>query len=490
MKKETLKKFANASVKAKSKRLYQNVTAEEARQSLEGEIAALEELLTALDGEQDDSEIVKMVEEQRKALEDLRKSLTEKIAEIKDAAPAAENFENGRQKFANALQKAVEAGLKAETMIAKVRFANANNAAFNVPYYDEEITLEDRPLPSFLEACRQIPTGGATSVVWNEVESGTNAAAIVAVGQNKPVKTNQTAAAVAGQNTLVEIVKLPVQYKEAAPVLQDIYEKDLMDDVNEKANSQVQAVIAAATNDNAYAGSVKTVTAPALWQVVMGVANECRKNKPSQKVYVWVSSNKAVELDLMTTLNGDPVSVEFASKGIELRTFTPNATYTDDKIFAAVEGKIRFYNDGLQLSTSEHAYWANNQIGIKAEYLNEAIVLRGSDIVNTCYDSIARIKGLMTPTPSTKIVTSMLVKSAPSKVTYTTTETLALAGLVVTLLYSDETYEDVAFANFGAAITAAPANDGALATTDTAVVLTHVVSGKTVSFPITVTAAG
>ena len=108
MKKETLKKFANASVKAKSKRLYQNVTAEEARQSLEAEISALEELMSALDGEQDDSEVVKMVEGQRTALEDLRKSLTEKIAEIKDAAPAAENFENGRQKFANALQEGVE----------------------------------------------------------------------------------------------------------------------------------------------------------------------------------------------------------------------------------------------------------------------------------------------------------------------------------------------------------------------------------------------
>src|SRR5574344_570935 len=104
MKKETLKKFANASVKAKTKRLYQNVTAEEARQSLEAEISALEELMSALDGEQDDSEVVKMVEEQRKALEDLRKSLEEKIAEIKSAAPATEeNFENGRQKFANAL---------------------------------------------------------------------------------------------------------------------------------------------------------------------------------------------------------------------------------------------------------------------------------------------------------------------------------------------------------------------------------------------------
>ncbi len=475
MKKETLKKFANASVKAKTKRLYQNVTAEEARQSLEAEISALEELISALDGEEDDSEVVKMVEEQRKALEDLRKSLEEKIAEIKSAAPATETFENGRQKFANALEKAVKAGLEAKQTIAKVRFANANNANFNVPYYDEEITLEDRPLPSFLEACRQIPMGGETSVVWNEVESGTNVAAIVAIGEDKPVKTNSTSVATAGANTLAEIVKLPVQYKNAAPVLQDIYEKDLMDDVNEKAN--------------AYSGSVKTVTAPALWQVVLAVANECRKNKPSQKVYVWVSSNKAAELDLMTTLNGDPVAVEFASKSIELRTFTPDDTYTDDKIFAAVEGKIRFYNDGMDLSTSEHAYWANNQIGIKAEYLNEVIVLRGSDVINTCYDSIARIQGLMTPAPSSKIVTGMLVKSAPTKVTYTDAETLALAGLVVTLLYSDETYEDVAFADFGAAITAAPANGGALTTENKEVVLTHVASTKTASFAITVTAA-
>ena len=116
-------------------------------------------------------------------------------------------------------------------------------------------------------------------------------------------------------------------------------------------------------------------------------------------------------------------------------------------------------------------------------------MLRGSDVSNTCYDSIARIQGLMTPAPSSKIVTGMLVKSAPSKVTYTEAETLDLAGLVVTLLYSDETYEDVAFANFGAAITAAPANGGVLTTANDAVVLTHVASTETASFAITVTAA-
>ena len=56
-------------------------------------------------------------------------------------------------------------------------------------------------------------------------------------------------------------------------------------------------------------------------------------------------------------------------------------------------------------------------------------------------------------------------------------------------MYSDDTYEDVAYADFGASITAAPANGGALEITDVAVVLTHVASEETVSFPITVTDA-
>ena len=69
----------------------------------------------------------------------------------------------------------------------------------------------------------------------------------------------------------------------------------------------------------------------------------------------------------------------------------PNATYTKDKIFAAVEGKIRFYNDGLDVSTSDQVYWTTNQIGLRAEYLNEVIVLRGSDVINTIYDDLSTL---------------------------------------------------------------------------------------------------
>ena len=112
-------------------------------------------------------------------LKDAQTALQEKITEIKTSE--TETFENGHQRFKNEIKKAVDAGLQASQRISVLRFKNANNANFNVPYYDSEITIEDRPLPSFLEATRQIPMAGETSVVWNEVAGGANAAAIVAV---------------------------------------------------------------------------------------------------------------------------------------------------------------------------------------------------------------------------------------------------------------------------------------------------------------------
>ena len=385
MKKEILKKFANSSAKAKAKRLYKNITAEEATAALQEEITALETLMAEIEGEADDSEKLKAIEETLKQLKEAQTALQEKITEIKTAE--TETFENGHQRFKNEIKKAVDAGLQASQRISVLRFKNANNVNFNVPFYDGEITIEDRPLPSFLEATRQIPMAGETSVVWNEVASGANAAAIVAVGQEKPVKVNTTSAATAGCDTLAEIVKLPIQYRNAAPVIQDIFEKDLADDVNEKANSQVKDVIATAAN--AYTGT--PITNGKLWQAIIAAANQVRENRPSANVYVWIANDKSVELDTMTDINGSPINIDFESKGIRVRTFVPDAVYTNAKIFAAVEGKIRFYNDGLAIDTSEHAYWSSNQLGLKAEYLNEVIVLRGSDIVNTLYDDISNI---------------------------------------------------------------------------------------------------
>ena len=83
-------------------------------------------------------------------------------------------------------------------------------------------------------------------------------------------------------------------------------------------------------------------------------------------------------------------------------------------------------------------------------------------------------------------VSSVVVKTAPTKVTYTDGDTLDLTGLVVTLSKSDASTQDVALADFAVnGISTVKANGAALVTADTAVEIT--VNGKTASQTITVT---
>ena len=85
-------------------------------------------------------------------------------------------------------------------------------------------------------------------------------------------------------------------------------------------------------------------------------------------------------------------------------------------------------------------------------------------------------------------VSSVVVKTAPTKVTYTAGDPLDLTGLVVTLSKSDASTQDVAFADFAAnGISTVKANGAALVSSDTAVEIT--VNGKTASQAITVKAA-
>ncbi|WP_034861266.1 S-layer homology domain-containing protein [Ruminiclostridium cellobioparum] len=83
-------------------------------------------------------------------------------------------------------------------------------------------------------------------------------------------------------------------------------------------------------------------------------------------------------------------------------------------------------------------------------------------------------------------VTSVTIKTPPTKTSYKAGEVLDLTGLVVTLTKSVGDPEDVALANFSAkGITATPANGAVLAGGITAVTITTS-NGKTASQPITV----
>lgn len=92
--------------------------------------------------------------------------------------------------------------------------------------------------------------------------------------------------------------------------------------------------------------------------------------------------------------------------------------------------------------------------------------------------------------PPTVTVTSVTVKTAPIKTTYTAGEALDLYGLVVTLHKSDSSTEDVAFADFETSgITTSPACGSTLSTSNTSVTITCTADSQSVSQGITVNPA-
>lgn len=89
--------------------------------------------------------------------------------------------------------------------------------------------------------------------------------------------------------------------------------------------------------------------------------------------------------------------------------------------------------------------------------------------------------------PVVKTVTGIIIKTAPAKTVYTEGEQLDLRGLVLILMYSDGTTEDIPFENFVAkGIITNPANGTTLTTTNKEVSITHMGSGKSISLLITV----
>lgn len=90
---------------------------------------------------------------------------------------------------------------------------------------------------------------------------------------------------------------------------------------------------------------------------------------------------------------------------MSIENFIADATYTSDKIFGWVDQmSVRFYNDGLWIGSDElngrgvsEDNFKKNQISILAEYLNRGMVIRGTDIVTTIYDSIQGTIADLTP---------------------------------------------------------------------------------------------
>lgn len=286
----------------------------------------------------------------------------------------------------------------------KLRVLNVNNANFQKSIEEEFSMSYVLRQTGWLRGLKEKTLAeGSNQIVWTEGTRGANVAAIVAIGADKPVKTNTTAVSTLGLSTLAEQNTVPVQLLRALNGVEAVYKDDLEGDLQDKIALQVAAVLKAANNP---INITTTTAAPNISDVIESVYWQLKPYANGKTIVVCISSQQQKALNLLKDKNENKLA-KLSYSDLAIENFIATATYTDDDIFGWVEGvSVRFYNDGVWVGSDElngrgvsGTNFTKNQITLMAEYLNEGLVIRGTDIVTTIYDSISATIGELTVKP-------------------------------------------------------------------------------------------
>ena len=373
---------------------------------LQSEIDSLTSAINAMGEDSADSEDQSATNELAQRITDLAEKIKDdsakskvnnKITDAKVAAVniAIKNFETKQKNLGSGFAKPKNLNFDALAKNnGKLKVYNANNGTFTKTV-EEEFSFEQKLRNSgMLAGLKEISLAeGTNQILWTEGTRGANIAAIVAIGADKPFKTQTTANSTLAMQTLAEGTTVPVQLLKAINGVQALYEDDLKGDLEDKIALQVAAVLATANNPivttaKTTGANISDVIEIAYWQL--------RQYAQGKTIHIAISSEQQKALNLLKDANLNKLAkVSYPDLAIE--NFIADATYTSDKIFGWVDQmSVRFYNDGLWIGSDElngrgvsGENFKKNQISILAEYLNEGIVIRGTDVVTTIYDSIA-----------------------------------------------------------------------------------------------------
>jgi hypothetical protein len=330
-----------------------------------------------------------------------RSVVSNKITDAKVLAvnAAMKDFQNKQSNLGRGTSK--PKNLNLDAMIkngGKLKVYNANNANFTKTVEEEFSFSQKLRNSGFLAGIKEMPLEeGTNQIIWTEGARGENVAAIVAIGNDKPFKTNTTANSTLAMQTLAEGVTVPVQLLKAINGVQSLYEDDLQGDIQDKIALQVAAVLATANNPIATTAKVN-IGVPTIADVIEVAYWQLRPYAQGKTIHIAISSEKQKELNLLKDANENKLA-KITYPDLMVENFIADATYTDDTIFGWVDNmSVRFYNDGLWIGSDElngrgvsGDNFKKNQISILAEYLNEGIVIRGTDVVTTIYDSISGV---------------------------------------------------------------------------------------------------
>jgi hypothetical protein len=325
--------------------------------------------------------------------------VSNKITDAKLVAvnSAIRNFEANQKNLGNGKAKVKNLNFDALAKNnGKLKIYNANNANFTKTVEEEFSFSQKLRNSGFLAGLKEIPLAeGTNQIMWTEGARGANIAAIVAIGADKPFKTNTTANSTLALNTLAEGVTVPVQLLKGINGVQALYEDDLKGDLEDKISLQVAAVLATANNPIVTTAKVNNGV-PTIADVIEVAYWQLRSYAQGKTIHIAISSEQQKALNLLKDKNENKLA-QVTYPDLAIENFIADATYTSDKIFGWVDAvSVRFYNDGMWIGSDElngrgvsGDNFKKNQISILAEYLNEGMVIRGTDVVTTIYDSIA-----------------------------------------------------------------------------------------------------
>lgn len=397
---EVVKYFKNKK-KMNEKQFINALTPEQKQALLADDNAAIDDLISAIEAMPENPEDPN-VAALKKMVEDLKTAMAENQTEFENRLVAMAEKQTPKQ-FINFVKQAVEGKVfenaKGHTSIGKTRFENAlNNASLNVIYSDTEVGVKPSLVPTLLDFVRQISLNGQNAVAWNELESAADAAAIVLIGNDKPVKTFTHSTTTTGTTTIAVISKLPKQYRAAISMIADLYLNDMTKDITRLLNNAVLTLVAAGS-DLSDLMTVPTVDAPGLIDAIRAVAAGIKNLFPENRVVIGLSQAALFALDSVKDKNGNYITYDFAGKGIVLVSLPVAAPFTATSIVGMSESVLRWYNDGIDNLISEERYWDTNNIGLMVEVLNSLFVLRGCDALATCFDDYETIISDMTSAP-------------------------------------------------------------------------------------------
>ena len=275
-----------------------------------------------------------------------------------------------------------------------MRVKNVNNANFAKSVEEEFSFNQILRQDGFLRGLKVINLPeGTNQVMWTEGTRGANAVAVFAIGADRPTKSSTTATVLKATETLGEQTTVPVQLLKALNGVQTLYQDDIKGDLEDKIALQVASVIATAANP---INITVTCKAPNVSDVIESLYLQLKPYAKGNRIVIAISSQQQKALNLLKDANENKLA-KLSFEDLDIVNFIATATYTDDDIFGWVDGvSVRFYNDGLQIVSDEvngigvsGDNFKKNQISLGAQYLNELLLIRATDVVTTAFDSIA-----------------------------------------------------------------------------------------------------